>query len=148
MNDKAFIDTNIWVYAHLQDTKNNKCDTALELLETLPQLICSTQVLNEYYSVMLKNKIADNLIQDNTEIIIAVSNVQVIQISTIQQAHKIKLKYGFSYWDSLIVASALEANCEQLYSEDMQHKQVIEGRLTVLNPFKTLLIWAELRNNE
>lgn len=148
MNDKAFIDTNIWVYAHLQDTKNNKCDIALELLETLPQLICSTQVLNEYYSVMLKNKIADNLIQDNTEIIIAVSNVQVIQISTIQQAHKIKLKYGFSYWDSLIVASALEANCEQLYSEDMQHKQVIEGRLTVLNPFKTLLIWAELRNND
>ena len=140
MNDKAFIDTNIWVYAHLQDTKNNKCDIALELLETLPQLICSTQVLNEYYSVMLKNKIADNLIQDNTEIIIAVSNVQIVQISTIQQAHKIKLKYGFSYWDSLIVASALEANCEQLYSEDMQHKQVIEGRLTVLNPFKTLLI--------
>lgn len=83
MNDKAFIDTNIWVYAH--------------------------------------------------------SNVQIIQISTLQQAHKIKLKYGFSYWDSLIVASALETNCEQLYSEDMQHKQVIEGRLTILNPFQTLL---------
>ena len=67
MTDKCFIDTNIWVYAHLQDT-HNKCEMALELLETLPQLVGSTQVLNEYYSVMLKKKIADHLIQENIEL--------------------------------------------------------------------------------
>ena len=41
----------------------------------------------------------------------------------------------FSYWDSLIIAAALEAGCTTLYSEDLQHKQVIEGVLTILNPF-------------
>ncbi len=136
MNDKPFIDTNIWVYAHLQKTGSNKCNIALALLETLPVLVGSTQVLNEYYSVMLKNNVPDNLIQDNTEVIIAITDIQIIQITTIRFAHKIKLKYGFSYWDSLILATALEAGCQCFYSEDMQHKQVIEGSLMIVNPFK------------
>ncbi|MFI3136361.1 MAG: PIN domain-containing protein [Methylococcaceae bacterium] len=136
MNAKPFIDTNIWVYAHLQDVNNNKCNIALALLEALPILVSSTQVLNEYYSVMLKNKVADCLIQDNAEIIIAIADMQLIRIATIRLAHEIKLKYGFSYWDSLIVASALEAECQCLYSEDMQHKQLIESSLIIINPFK------------
>jgi predicted nucleic acid-binding protein len=134
MSDRNFIDTNIFVYAHFQDS-NTKSNIALELLETSPLLISSTQVLNEYYSVMLKKKIADNLIQDNIEIIIDIANIQVIQLTTIKLAHKLKLKYGFSYWDSLILASALESQCTQLYSEDMQHKQVIEKQLQIINPF-------------
>lgn len=136
MNDKFFIDTNIWVYAHLQETANSKCNIALTLLETLPVLVTSTQVLNEYYSVMLKNKVADNLIQDNIEVIIAITEMQVIQIVTIRLAHQIKLKYTFSYWDSLILASALESGCQHLYTEDLQHKQIIEASLMVVNPFK------------
>ena len=135
MTDKNFIDTNIFVYAHFQDD-NEKSDTALNLLETLPILVSSTQVLNEYYSVMLKKKIPDNLIQDNIEAIISITDIQVIQITTIRLAHKLKLKYGFSYWDSLILATALEVNCERLYSEDMQHNQIIEGQLRIINPFK------------
>ncbi len=137
MKDKSFIDTNIFVYAHLDDTKNGaKSNIALKLLESLPVLITSTQVLNEYYSVLLKNKVADNLIQDNVETIIDITDIHVAQITTIRLAHKIKLKYKFSYWDSLIVASALEAKCDILYSEDMQHKQLIENTLTIVNPFK------------
>ncbi|MFZ2725269.1 MAG: PIN domain-containing protein [Methylococcaceae bacterium] len=137
MSDNCFIDTNIWVYAHL-NSENNKSATALNLLENLPVLISSTQVLNEYYSVMLKKKIADNLIQDNIDVIIDISTITIIQITTLRLAHKIKLKYGFSYWDSLIVASALEANCTVLYSEDMQHKQLIENSLTIINPFTAI----------
>lgn len=137
MKDKPFIDTNIFVYAHLDDAKNGeKSNIALELLETLPVLITSTQVLNEYYSVLLKNKVADNLIQDNVETIIDIADIHITQITTIRLAHKIKLKYKFSYWDSLIVASALEAKCDILYSEDMQHKQLIENTLIIVNPFK------------
>jgi predicted nucleic acid-binding protein len=137
MSDNCFIDTNIWVYAHL-NSENNKSATALNLLENLPVLISSTQVLNEYYSVMLKKKVADNLIQDNIDVIIDISTISIIQITTLRLAHKIKLKYGFSYWDSLIVASALEANCTVLYSEDMQHKQRIENSLTIINPFTAI----------
>ncbi len=44
-------------------------------------------------------------------------------------------RYRFSYFDSLILASALTANCQILYSEDLQHGQVIDGRLTIINPF-------------
>lgn len=72
MKDSGFIDTNIWFYAHL-DVDDNKCTIALELLEILPILVASTQVLNEYYSVMLKKKVADTLIQDNIEVMINIS---------------------------------------------------------------------------
>jgi predicted nucleic acid-binding protein len=105
------------------------------LLETLPTLVGSTQVLNEYYSVMLKKKATDHLIQDNLELIIDTAEIAIIEIMTIRLAHKIKLKYGFSYWDSLILASAVETGSQYLYSEDMQHNQVIEHQLTIINPF-------------
>ena len=42
----------------------------------------------------------------------------------------------FSYWDSLIVAAALDAGCTTLFSEDMQHGRVLRGQLTIVNPFK------------
>jgi len=42
---------------------------------------------------------------------------------------------GISYWDALIVATALLSGCDTLYSEDLQHGQVFEGRVTILNPF-------------
>jgi predicted nucleic acid-binding protein len=45
-------------------------------------------------------------------------------------------KYRFSYWDSLILAAALESTCSFVYSEDLQDGQRIENRLTVINPFK------------
>jgi predicted nucleic acid-binding protein len=44
-------------------------------------------------------------------------------------------RYHLNYWDALIVAAALLAGCDTLYTEDLQHGQVIEGRLTVVNPF-------------
>jgi predicted nucleic acid-binding protein len=47
-----------------------------------------------------------------------------------------KVLAKYSYWDSLIIASALKNNCSICYSEDMQHGQLIEDRLKVINPFK------------
>jgi predicted nucleic acid-binding protein len=107
-------------------------------LENLPTVICSTQVLNEYYSAMLKNKVAENLIQDNIEQIIEFSDVATVQVNTLRLAHQLRLKYRFSYWDCLILASALEANCAVLYSEDMQHGQVINEAVRIVNPFEGL----------
>ena len=49
-------------------------------------------------------------------------------------ASRIRTAHQFSFWDSLIVAAALEGECSILYSEDMQHQQVVDGRLTILNP--------------
>ena len=50
-------------------------------------------------------------------------------------ASKLRERYAFSYWDSLIVAAALDAGCDMLFSEDMQHGQNIDGRLMITNPF-------------
>jgi predicted nucleic acid-binding protein len=53
----------------------------------------------------------------------------------IKNACKITDKYGFTYFDSLIVSCALELNCSILHSEDLQHNQIIEGKLKIVNPF-------------
>ena len=62
--------------------------------------------------------------------------VTVINEKTIINAIKIIEKYKFSFWDSMIISAALQSNCKILYSEDMHHKQIIENKLTIINPFK------------
>jgi len=51
------------------------------------------------------------------------------------KAMEISDRYGYAYWDSLIVATALISDCAILYSEDMQHNQQFEGKIRILNPF-------------
>jgi predicted nucleic acid-binding protein len=136
MSVKLFLDTNIWVYAHLEsenDTKHQKANTLVE--ETVQPLVTSTQVLHEYYSIMLKNKMTDEWIQTNIEAMIEYCEIQLITLSIIRLAHRIKVHYQFSYSDSLIIASALDAGCNILYSEDLHTQQPIENQLQILNPF-------------
>lgn len=136
MNVKIFVDTNIWVYAHLEaenDSKHQKANTLVE--ETMQPLVISTQVLHEYYSAMLKNKMTDGWIQANIEAMINYCSVQLITLSVIRLAHRIKIRYRFSYWDSLIIASALDIGCTLLYSEDLQPNQLIEDQLKIMSPF-------------
>jgi predicted nucleic acid-binding protein len=65
----------------------------------------------------------------------AICRVEIISLVTIHTALEVRERYSFSWYDSLIVAAALEAGCDILYSEDMQHRQVINGRLHIVNPF-------------
>ena len=51
-------------------------------------------------------------------------------------ASRLREAASFSFWDSLIVAAALDAGCSTLYSEDMQHGPVVDGRLTIVNPLQ------------
>lgn len=59
----------------------------------------------------------------------------VNDVDNINSATLIADKYHFSFYDSLIIAAALKASYKVLYSEDMQHGQVIENTLTIVNPF-------------
>jgi predicted nucleic acid-binding protein len=59
-----------------------------------------------------------------------------ITLDTHGEALAIAERYSYRIYDALIVASALEARCAILYSEDMQDGQVIDGRLTIRNPFR------------
>ena len=136
MNDKMFIDTNIWVYAKIDGNDSIKHKKAISFLRNLPnQIVISTQVINEYYSALSKNRIKDIDIQTSIEQILPNVNVQAISIATIKKSWDVKLKYNFSVYDSLIIASALEADCKILYTEDLQHNQLIENKLRVVNPF-------------
>jgi predicted nucleic acid-binding protein len=132
MSGKAFVDTNIWVYAHLQQDDDPKWQHANDLVEAADRrYVISTQVLNEYYAVMLRNKANDMLIQANIEAMLAFCEVELLTIPVIRQAHQHRLRYGF-----LMISSALNAKCSVLYTEDLQHGQRIENTLTIRNPFK------------
>lgn len=142
MNDKVFIDTNVFVYAYLENYTNRedyaKHLKAKELLQSFQKgtFVCiSTQVCNEYYSALLKNKIEDQYIQNSLKSLIRNINVAPISENTVLQSFEIRNRYGFNYWDSLILSSALENECTLLYSEDMQGGQIINEVLRIINPF-------------
>jgi predicted nucleic acid-binding protein len=61
--------------------------------------------------------------------------VVVVGADTIREAIRLAARYQLSHWDSLIVAAAMLAGCETLYSEDLQHNQLFEERLRIINPF-------------
>jgi len=131
MRDRIFLDTNILVYVLLDE--GTKQQTALQLLQS--GCVISIQVLNEFTQVARKKaslewqEIADlsTAIQTLTEIITLDKNIHNVGLT-------IANKYGYSFYDSLIVAAALEAGCNLLFSEDMQHGQQIET-LIIRNPF-------------
>jgi len=137
MKDKMFFDSNILVYSSLQDDKE-KHNIVLNLWRQLEGnfIFVSTQVVNEVYVSLLKHALTDKDIQNIVLKIIDVCNVSVITIDSIKSAWKLKKQYNLSYWDSLIVASAMENNCDILYSEDMQDRQTLEDKLKIINPFK------------
>jgi predicted nucleic acid-binding protein len=61
--------------------------------------------------------------------------IQAVDIITLQTAERLIQRYDFQIFDAIIVASALENGCQTLYSEDMQHKMVIDRKLSIINPF-------------
>jgi len=137
MKEKVFVDTNIFVYLKLKDEKNRDKKSASESLfrKIKNRITISSQVINEFYSVMLRNKIPDSKIQEMIREIVTISKMQQISFDTILKSWEIREKHKYSIWDSLIIASALENGCKVLYSEDMHHNHLIEKKLRIINPF-------------
>ncbi|WP_201097583.1 PIN domain-containing protein [Thiocystis minor] len=135
MHGGSFVDTNIWVYAHLRAPNEPRHARALALVEALTDGVISAQVASEYYSVMLRAKQSDDWIQENLGFILGYVRLQPLNERVLRQAWRIRHRYGFSIWDSQILAAALEAGCRTLYTEDLQHGQVIEN-LKIIDPFQ------------
>ena len=132
MKDRFFADSNVLLY--LLDKENKKKIKAEELLFQTP--IISTQVINENINVARKRfRLSKHSISYHIENLILKCEVSIITTNTIQLALTIFNKYQYSYYDCLIISSGLEANCKILYSEDMQHNQLIEKKLRIINPF-------------
>jgi len=137
MQDKIFVDTNIFVYSYSDDDiqKHAKAKKLLQKDLDNDFIIISIQVLNEFYSVMSKAKLTHQTITQQINEIVAQTYVKPISIETINRCLKIKEKYNYSWWDSLVLVSALENDCKIVYTEDMQHLQIIENSLKLINPF-------------
>ena len=137
MTERAFIDTNILVYAFL-DNDQLRHDAAVELLSAAigQEIFISTQVMSEVYSALTKNGIEHEAISKYLFELEENMNVCSIAPETVRKCLSLKKKYLYSYWDSLILASSLESGCVIVYSEDMQHGQWIEGSLQIRNPFQ------------
>lgn len=138
MSDKIFIDTNIFVYAKLATEKEiEKQHQAKQFLKSQQNtVVISTQVLSEFTSVLIKHRIDDETIKNAIAEITQDCIVAPVSFNTIQTAWEIKTRYQFSYWDSVIIASALENECAILATEDLQDNQIIAEKLRVKNPFK------------
>jgi predicted nucleic acid-binding protein len=135
MSDKVLLDTNLWVYLYSKNPadKYEKVNTLLS--SQIESLVMSTQILGELYNVLLKKKFRTQAqAQEIISQLIAGFDITEIPATQVIEAIKINVRYGYSYWDSLLVSTALLNNCSILYSEDMQHDQLIEGKLRIINP--------------
>lgn len=141
MNDKWFIDTNILLYAYDREA-GSKHQIAKELITQCWERIIgviSVQVLCEFF---VRATRADNVIIDTDEAETIVRNLAtnwcvICPDSTlVMEAIRGRREHQLSFWDALIWASAKKAKVQCLYSEDFQHKQIVEG-VQFINPFVT-----------
>ena len=129
---KAFFDTHVLLY--LLSADDAKADRAEQTLAKGG--IISVQVLNEFASVASRKlNLSYAEIRDFLTTVRAMIVVVPLGVETHESALALAERYGFSFYDSLIVASALLSGCQTLYSEDLQDGQIIEQRLVVRNPF-------------
>lgn len=139
MPDRVFIDTNIWIYLLLKPQNSvdiAKRSKARYLLEQDFHRIVSNQVIHEIANVLLKKYHFEiPQVERNIKEILNIVELYLLNDSTLFSALKLLYRYRLSFYDALIVAMALEADCRFLYSEDLQAGQNIEGKLTIINPF-------------
>ncbi len=140
MSGRFFLDTNIFVYAFdaSAPAKAKKAAHLVRQAADTGQGIVSYQVVQEFFSVAFRRFAQPMSVAEAEQYLITVFRPLLAihsSPSLYVEAMRIAGKRRFSWYDSLILASALEGQCETLYSEDFQHGREIEG-LRVENPFR------------
>lgn len=130
---ERFFDTNVLLYLLSADAA--KADWVEDAVTS--DATISVQVLNEFAAVAVR-KLGMTIpeVREALGSIVAVCTVAPLTLQTHERGLRIAERYGFSVYDSLIVAAALEAGCTTLYTEDLQDGQTIERTLAVRNPFR------------
>jgi predicted nucleic acid-binding protein len=127
-----FFDTSVLLYLLSGDTA--KADRVETLLSD--RGVVSVQVLNEFAVVALRQlKMPLSEVREILETIRAVCAVEPLTIETHDRGLAVCERYRFSLYDSMMVAAALISGTKIVYSEDLQHGQVIDNQLRVVNPF-------------
>lgn len=134
---RTFIDSNVWLYAFIKGQDLQKEQRANQVISTTPNIQVSTQVISEVCANIIKHKLLD---EDGIRALIDTFYVRhsVIDVAytVLREATTIREEYSLSYWDSTIVAAALESGAAHLLSEDMHDGLVVRGQITIVNPFK------------
>jgi predicted nucleic acid-binding protein len=127
----AFFDTNILVYAQ---QANGKADRARALLAGGGKL--SVQVLNEFTAVSRRKQRREwrEISEAIVDVLAVVDTPLALTLELHAAAQAFAEDHRLSFYDALIVAAALEAGCDTLFTEDMQHGRKFGG-LTIVNPF-------------
>jgi predicted nucleic acid-binding protein len=128
-----FFDTSTLLY--LVSAETRKADRVEELLASHGTI--SVQVLNEFMAVA-RRKLGMRIdeVREILGVVRKLCTVEDVSAETHDRATLIHQRYGFGFFDSVLVASALMSGARLLYSEDLQHGQVIDKRLRVVNPFR------------
>ena len=138
-NERFFLDTNIAIYC-FDETASLKQSRAKDLLAhgaSSGMGVVSYQVLQEFCNVASASKrlaLSSEQTMAFASLLLAPMNQVEPSLALLTSALKMKVDVGYSFYDSLIVAAAAQAGCNILYSEDMQHGQLVAG-LRIVNPF-------------
>ena len=143
---RVFFDTNIVVYCFdtLEPRKQTRAKDLLAHALNSKLGIVSYQVVQEFCNVACKAKrlqLPHERILAYVNLVLQPMNQVAPSPALIESALRLRSEHGFSFYDSLIIASATQAKCQVLYSEDMQHLQRV-GNLQIVNPF--LIVANEL----
>ena len=127
---RPFLDTNLLIYAQTSNPRGAAARKAI-----LAGGVISVQVLNEFAAVLRRKfkRDWDEIAEAVADVRITLDPVRPISFETHAAAVELARQHGFSFYDSLIVASALEAKCDTLLTEDLQAGRSIHG-LTIVNP--------------
>lgn len=138
MSGSIFVDTNVLLYVRDLSERKKQRQAAewLTFLWDSRRGRLSLQVLQEYYSAATTKLKPARSADDVREDVIALQAWKPgrADMNTIEKAWTLQDRYGFSWWDSLIVASAVTAGCRYLLTEDLQDQQIVEGT-TFISPF-------------
>lgn len=130
-----FVDSNVWLYAMQRVGDAHKHEQAAMVVKPW-SLTVSTQVINEVCNnLRRKSAFTEGEIEKVIESFYKHRIVVPLDRSSMLKACELRDRYSLSFWDSQLVACALLAGCTILESEDMQDGLVIEGTLTIRNPF-------------
>jgi predicted nucleic acid-binding protein len=138
----SFIDSNIWLYRFIINPRDPDAIPKQQIATTItnqPNILISTQVVNEVCSNLIRKAGFKNAeIQILLEELAQGFEILPVSLETLQSAVKLRDRYLLSFWDSLIVASAVLGGARILYSEDMQEGLILEKTLQIVNPFRSL----------
>jgi len=132
--NRSFIDTNIWLYAFVAGDPI-KSAAAASLLQR-SSIAVSVQVINEVcVNLIRRANFAESDVRELIDSFFSKCLVVPIDRQVLLRASALRERHSLSFWDSTIIATALQCGATHLYSEDLQHGLIIERSLRITNPF-------------